>query len=417
LTLEGIDEVRKQIEAIEPRELVEIFDEQYVINAPFPDLNMKGNPKGTLDNVEELLRRLRIIVRYNVISKEEEILIPGEGFTLDNKANSSFGHIVNWCVKTGISTENLSTYLTIIADRNLYNPIATWIDSKPWDGQSRLKDLYETIESTNEPIKEKLLRTWLISAVAAIYEPNGVSAHGILVLQGDQYIGKTKWFKSLVPDHLGAILDGAMLRPDDKDSVFQIISKWLVELGELDATFRKTDIAQLKAFITKSQDTIRRPYAKKESNYARRTVFFASVNEQDFLKDPTGNRRFWTISCKYIDYNHRVDMQQLWAEVKTLYQAGETWYLSHDDVKILNEHNEEFESIDPVEERVKMFFRNADQGDKIYMSPTEVCLRMGILNPTTNDVRKASAAMRKMFDAPKRIAKGMIFFVPNPRLQ
>lgn len=412
----GIDAVQLRLGVVKiPDEIVPYIDSETVKSTPFPDVNMKMAPRGTMVNIEELLRRLRIIVRYNVISKEEEILVPGLTTTLDNRANSSLAFIIDWCTRCALPVENLSSYLTAIADKNLYNPVKTWIDSRPWDGQSRLDDFYETVTSTNEPMKKKLMRAWMISAVAAAHAPNGISSAGVLVFQGPQYIGKTKWFKSLVPSHLDVISDGAILRPDDKDSVYQIVSKWIVELGELDATFKKSDMAQLKGFLTKDRDTIRRPYAKKESNYARRTVFFASVNDEEFLNDPTGNRRFWTISCKDIDYNHKVDMQQVWAEFRTFYDAGESFYLSSEDIGELNAHNENFQTVDPIEERIASLFRTSDQFSKIDMTASEVCRAIDIFNPTIGECRRAGAALRKMFGDPRNTNKGKFFSVYQPR--
>ena len=134
------------------------------------------------------------------------------------------------------------------------------------------------------------------------FNPDGISAHGVLVLQGDQYLGKTKWMKSLAPKELGVIKDGITLNPSDKDSVMQCVRNWIVELGELDATFRKSDIASLKSFITSDRDVLRRPYARLESEFARRTVFLHRLTQSNFTTQ--GNRRFWTIECEYIDYNH-----------------------------------------------------------------------------------------------------------------
>jgi putative DNA primase/helicase len=411
----GIEVVQAQLGMVVVPEVIKpYFDIGAIKDTPFPDVNIKMAPRGTMKNIEALLNRLGIIVRYNVISKEEEIIIPGFSSTLDNKANSSLHYIVDWCVRCGIPVENLSGYLTAIADRKQYNPVQTWIESRPWDGQSRLDDFYETVTSTDEPMKKKLMRAWMISAVAAALRPNGTSSAGVLVFQGPQYIGKTKWFKSLVPEHLDVISDGAILRPDDKDSVFQIVSKWIVELGELDATFKKSDMAQLKGFLTKDRDTIRRPYAKKESNYARRTVFFASVNDKEFLNDPTGNRRFWTISCTDIDYNHRVDMQQVWAEFKTFYDQGESFYLSHEDIAALNAHNENFQTVDPIEERIASLFKISDQTKKIDMTASDVCRAIDIFNPTIPECRRAGAALRKMFGDPRNTNKGKLFSVYTP---
>jgi len=237
------------------------------------------------------------------------------------------------------------------------------------------------------------------------------------VLQGKQYIGKTKWFKNLAPKELDVLADGVILRPDDRDSVAQIISKWIVELGELDATFKKSDISQLKAFITKDSDTFRRPYAIEDSNYARRTVFFASVNEETFLNDPTGNRRFWTIPCESIDHSHCVDMQQLWAEVLQLYRNGEGYFLTHDEVIALNESNVQFEAVHPIEDRIRDYFGWELPPDRVVFekkNATSVCISIGISNPTQADKNAAARALRKLSkQTPDRLKR---YLVPHIKM-
>ena len=358
----------------------------------------------TIENVNEIVKRLNVNVRYNVISKEEEILIPGESYSVDNKANASFAWLQSWCARFNMPTEKLGDFVTYLADRNQYNPVAQWVQSKPWDGISRLEQFCDTIKAHDEEndervlfMKRTLIKRWLISAIAAAFQPDGVSAHGVLVLQGDQYVGKTKWFKSLVPEELGLTQDGMMLRPDDKDSVKQAVSFWLVELGELDATFRKSDIAALKAFLTRKNDVLRRAYARKESHFARRTVFFASVNPQQFLHDPTGNRRYWTISARAIDHSHNIDMQQLWAEVLVLFKAGETYFLKPEEMDALNRSNEEFTVIDPILERLQSRLDWAtDQSYWQWKSVTDILLEVGNERPTQSDCTKAAGYIRQL---------------------
>jgi len=362
--------------------------------SPFPDTNGKGKPLGTIDNVREACRRLGVTVRYNMISKEVEILIPGEGFSIDNQANASLAWLTSACTRFGVPTGPLGDFLTYLADRNQFNPVARWVTSTPWDGQPRLQRLMDSIVADGQDdlkvldLKEAMIRRWMISAIAGAFRPEGVSAHGVLVLQGDQYLGKTKWFKSLVPPELGVIQDGLMLRPDDRDSVKQAVSYWLVELGELDATFRKSDIAQLKAFITRDKDTLRRAYAKLESHYARRTVFFASVNPRQFLHDPTGNRRYWTISCQSINFDHGLDMQQVWAEVyEAHYLKGEGWFLAPEEMQALNDHNKDHEVLDPIRER--MLTRYDWQEPRLawrWLTATDIMMELGFDKPNRADV-------------------------------
>jgi putative DNA primase/helicase len=391
-----------------------------------PDANDKGKPLSTIENVSEICRRLGVTVRYNVISKEEEILIPGASFSIDNRLNASFAWLMSEVQKFRMSPGNLGDYLTYLADQNLYNPVANWITSQPWDGQDRLSELIGTVRAVGEAdspsvanMKATMIRKWMLAAVAAAFRPEGVSAAGVLVFQGEQYLGKTKWFKTLVPPSLRVLQDGVILRPDDRDSVKQCVSNWLVELGELDATFRKSDIAALKAFITKDRDILRRAFAKKESEYARRTVFFASVNPREFLHDPTGNRRYWTIECESIDHSHDIDMQQCWAQVYwQLFQQGESWYMSGEEVTELNGHNKQFEVIDPIAELIESGLNwNADQDEWTWMPATQVLKLLGRDTPTQAEATRAAHIIRERNGKQSKKSNGARSLRVPPRWQ
>lgn len=374
-------------------------DNQPVDLSTLPDVGARGKPLATIQNLQVILERLGVRVRYNVVRKEEEITIPGASFSIDNMANASLAWIMSECARFNYPTDKVGDFLTFLADQNLYNPAIQFVTSRPWDGQSRLQDFFDTItaKGQDQSLKETLIKRWMLSAIAAAFRPEGVSAHGVLVLQGDQYLGKTKWFKSLVPDSTRLAQDGMMLRPDDKDSVKQACSFWLVELGELDATFRKSDIAALKAFLTRDRDVLRRAYARKESEYARRTVFFASVNPREFLHDPTGNRRYWTIECEHIEHSHGIDMQQVWAEVYSLYQAGEGWFLLPEEMDALNHHNSDFEVRDPIEDRIHTQLDWAAPPDEWqWKSATDVLLMIGLDHPSKADVTHGGFILRKL---------------------
>lgn len=432
--VEGLDAVRTQLEAMPVVQPTAAANDNAPAKAndiaavdwysPFPDFNGKGKPIATIENVDEACRRLGVNVRYNVIRKDVELLIPGASFSVDNRANASLAWLASACTRFGIPTGPLGDFLCYMADQNLYNPVASWVTSKPWDGHSRLNDLYNTITAVGEvddyriwDIKAAMMKRWLISAVAAAFNPNGVSAHGVLVLQGDQYLGKTKWFKQLVPSSLGVIQDGLMLRPDDRDSVKQVVSYWLVELGELDATFRKSDIAQLKSFLTRDRDVLRRAYAKMESEYARRTVFFASVNPRQFLHDPTGNRRYWTISCEAINHEHTIDMQQLWAEVyEAHYLKGETWYLSPEEMAQLNDQNKDHEVLDPIRERLQTRF-DWDEHVSLWrwMTATDVMSEAGFDRPSRADVTQCGQLLFELNGGQRRKSNGKLLSRVPPK--
>jgi putative DNA primase/helicase len=387
-----------------------------------PDVNDKGKPLSTIENVADVCQRLGITVRYNVISKEEEILIPGAAFSLDNKQNASLAWLLSECAKFRMPVDRVPDFITYLGDQNLYNPVAEWVMSRPWDGHDRLSELIATVRAKDEASDERVMRMktafitrWMISAIAGAFRPTGVSAHGVLVFQGAQYVGKTKWFKQLVPQHLDLLKDGMLLRPDDRDSVMKCVSNWLVELGEIDATFRKSDVAALKSFLTSDRDVLRRAYARKESTFARRTVFFASVNPKNYLHDETGNRRYWTIECEHLDHSHGIDMQQCWAQVHSLWAAGESWFLQPDEMELLNEHNKDFEVIDPIEDLITNGLRWKDEPyNWNWRTATEVLMSLGRHNSTKADVTKAGTIIRNMNGGKaKRTGQQRLLYVPD----
>ena len=114
--------------------------------------------------------------------------------------------------------------------------------------------------------------------MVAAAAPAGVATQGVLTFSGAQGIGKTTWIMRLMPRKLDVILTGHTLDTKNKDSVYLALSNLICELGELDATMRKSDIAALKAFVTQQEDKLRRPYMAKESEFVRRTSFCATVN-------------------------------------------------------------------------------------------------------------------------------------------
>jgi len=384
---------------------------------PLPDVGGKGKPLATIENLAEIAGRLGVTIRYNVIAKDTEILIPGEQFMKDTRRGASLARLKSQCIKFGMPTEPLGDYLLYLSDQNPFNPVMQWITSKPWDGRSRFDDLLDTVglrEDFDPLLWKLLLRRWLISAVAAACKPTGFWSKGVLVFQGDQSLGKTSWFRMLVPDELRELIKvDAMIDPSNKDSVISAVSHWLVEIGELDGTLRRADIARLKGFISQDVDLFRRPYARTEEQFQRRTVFFASVNPEQFLGDDTGNVRFWTIPAVRLDLAHGIDMQQLWAEVYTWFEAGERWWLQPNEEAQLEARNADHAQAHPVEEII--FAKYGAAPDHVRREPrtaTQVLLNIGFDKPTRDQQTSAANALRKLFGKPKKTKAGRFYMVP-----
>lgn len=384
------------------------------VRASFPHLNDDGHPLCTLENFGVLVDRLGVTIRYNVISKSVEILIPDSSFTRDNKDNAAIAYLLSECEKVRMQTKFVPQFLLMVGDSNLYNPVQTWVESREWDGVSRLSAFYDTVDTggqMDEGLKHLLMRKWLIQAIGAAFEPDGIAAQGILTFTGKQNIGKTTWFKRLAPEEMGLVYTGHTLDVRSKDSQLIALKYWIVELGEIDATFRKSDVSALKSWTTQAVDNIRRPYAMTESTYGRRTVFGASVNDEMFLADPTGNRRFWTIPTDSLFLEHKIDMQQLWAEVLELWKSGERWYLTMAETGQLNEHNDDYTVADPIDERIGAAWAWGDSVvDWDWATATDVLMKIGIKDPSKHQTITASRVLKRLNGGQRKKSNGRVLF-------
>ncbi|KRA82547.1 hypothetical protein ASD76_00060 [Altererythrobacter sp. Root672] len=362
---------------------------------PFPGL--KRLPV-TLANVRYLLDANGIELGYNVIKKQ---LSSRRGSTdLEECDLQSLANL------NGLGSNQFLDFVGTLARRNPSNPVADWIDSQPWDGTDRLEALYATVEVQEDyPIYARnfLLRRWLLSCVAAALEPSGFKARGVLVFQGEQGVGKTSWIARLVPAPMTAewVKLDHHLDAHNKDSIFGAVTHWVVEVGELDSSFRK-DVARIKGFLTNSIDKLRLPYARSPIEMDRRTVFAGTVNEWNFLIDPTGNSRWWTIPVTKLDFGHDIDTQQVFAQLAVDYRNGEQWWLNRPEEDLLASLNIAHQSVSVIEERI---LERIDQADKKprSMTASKVLEELGFRNPSNAQAKEAGAVLRSIYGPPKRI--------------
>ncbi len=379
--------------------------------ATFPDQPNPGSNvvPVTMANIRYMLARYGIVVRYNVIKKRTELLIRGLQCIPDNAVNTAWAYVVNLAAVNGIWSGQIERYIDAIANQNPFNPVTEWIDSKSWDRVDRLADFIEAI--TAEPefpvrLKNTLIIKWLRSAIAAVYKPTGFSARGVLTFQGPQGIGKTTFIRSLIPDDalresvvkLDHHLDGA-----NKDTIITAATHWIVEIGELDSSFRK-DIARLKGIITADTDKVRLPYHRRDSEFPRRTVFCATVNARHFLVDDTGNSRWWTIPVIKMNPDHGIDMQQLWAQVRSKFESAEfQWWLTPEEEAALEAKNRDHRAVNTIRERLDAAIDfGAKDSDKRFYTATQALQKVGIASPSNRQAQQAGGALREHFGEPRK---------------
>jgi hypothetical protein len=256
------------------------------------------------------------------------------------------------------SKETVFDSVNFIADRNRYHPVRDYLNGLCWDRIERLPSLAQHyFGADHTPFVELISAKFMISAVARIVRP-GCKADTMIILEGAQGAGKSSALRALVSDEW---FTDQMPDFSSKDASIQLRGKWLIEVAELDR-MNRTEVTAVKSYASRQIDTYRPPYGKATVDVPRQCIFAGSTNETEYLRDQTGNRRFWPITCGTIDVEAiRRDRDQLWAEATTRYHRGETWWLEGDQERLAQEEQDGRRERDPWEAMIAS--RLASYGD------------------------------------------------------
>lgn len=234
-----------------------------------------------------------------------------------------------------INKETVGDGMTLIAYERGFDPLQDKLRSVVWDGVPRVENWLRTYcgakitDTQPEAYVKAVGRCWLVSAAARALKP-GCKADSALVLVGPQGIGKSTAGRILAYDWFSDALPPI----HSKDAADHLRGLWIVEFGEM-ATASRADVEDLKSFITRTVERFRPPYGRMEIEYPRRCVFFGTSNRDQFLKDDTGNRRFWPVEVTSIGTERlKADRDQLWAEAVYAFDNGERWHLTDDEIRL-----------------------------------------------------------------------------------
>lgn len=316
-----------------------------------------------------LVSRFGHRLRFNTLKKQVE---------LDNKVLPIGSAKVYLNIEYGFQATCKTDFPDIVlqaAKYNSYSPIAEYLESvHKQHGYSAeiLDNLAFRYFGQDEPIYNRMLIKTLIGAVARAYEP-GCKMDTALILQGKQGARKSTFFKTLAggdeyfDDSLGSV--------GEKDEKLKLHCVWFVEWAELETVFRKKDVAATKAFLTCTTDHLRPPYGRDIEKMHRASVIVGSTNEDEFLSDSTGNRRFWVIPVKKrIDIDLlKQERDQIWASIVDLYKRGEQWWLTDLEEESAAKIADQFQSSDPWAEKVLEFVEHKD-----FVTIPEIMEKLGI---------------------------------------
>ena len=316
----------------------------------------------SLEALRAGLKAMGVQVRRNLITGKAEITGMPPQYSEENAVNTLPVLLVDKLRAVGVkgvSKTTVTDYMAAVVDENRFNPVLDMLQGTVWSGTERFTGLAKILGIASDGFQALLLRKWLIQCVAMAHNtPRHIeAAEGVLTLQGEQGAGKTSVFRRLAirPEWLA---EGVTLDMRNKDDILRATSAWITELGELDSTLKREQ-SSLKAFITQRTDRIRAPYAREESHSPRRTSFGASVNPGRFLKDDTGDRRFFVIPIFNADIPALINTPdewfvQLWAEVYRWWQENPQKFRLSDDEKLqLDKENQQYRELLPMEEEIR----------------------------------------------------------------
>lgn len=230
----------------------------------------------------------------------------------------------------GIKGKDILTQaLTIVSGRHKFNRVKEYLTSLRWDGIKRIETLLPEYLGAEDNIYTRAVMKKTLCAAVARAMSEYVKFDYMPILTGPQGIGKSTFLRILGKDWFS----DSLTTFEGKDAAELIQGVWIVEVGELTALNRQETNA-VKQFLSKIDDIYRAPYGRRTSRYPRRCVFFGTSNETEFLKDQTGNRRFWPIDVGLEDVKKSVwedlpeEVDQIWAEAYMYYALGEPLYLS-----------------------------------------------------------------------------------------
>lgn len=218
--------------------------------------------------------------------------------------------------------------LAVVSAERVYHPIKEYLSGLEWDGQERIDTLLvDYFGAEDTPYVRAAMRKTLVAAVARIFEP-GKKFDVILVLNGPQGQGKSTFFALLGRNWFSDSLSIADMR--DKTAAEKLQGYWILEISEMNG-IKKTDVETVKSFISRQDDKFRQAYGVNVESHPRSCIIVGSTNsEGGFLRDVTGNRRFWPVHVPGTGKRHPwelEDVDQIWAEALALYERGEELFL------------------------------------------------------------------------------------------
>lgn len=341
------------------------------------DANTKGEYDNSANNLNIIIQHdqfLKDVFKLNIFDNKRYVTrsLPWRKVdTVEPLRDVDYSGVRNYieCVYGIVSSQKVDDALALEFEKKKFHPIREYICAQKWDGISRVNTLLiDYFGAEDNAYTRAAIRKTLVAAVARVFEP-GIKFDTALILVGEQGTYKSTFVKKLGMEWFS----DTFTTVQGKESFEQIQGAWLIEMAELSG-LKKAEVESIKHYISKREDMFRPAYGRTVETYKRQCIFFGTTNNKDFLRDPTGNRRFMPIDVRpeYATKSVNDDLtqdeiNQIWAEAYQLYLAKEPLYLVGDEDIIAkieqHKHSEADERKGIIEEYLNTKF--PDDWDKM----------------------------------------------------
>ncbi|OZY48613.1 VapE domain-containing protein [Pseudomonas lundensis] len=356
---EGLDAVRRQVLAVVRPPAAGGWKDQLARTE-------NGSLIAHMQNVELILgndERWAGVIAFSAFSsKIVKLRTPPYGGGTGDWGDIDDIRVMKWLAQQynlRVKASSVIEAVSVVAHDHAFHPVRNYLNKLEWDRVPRLDTWLNTVMGVAQSgYSAKVGKRWMISAVARVMRP-GCKADSVMILEGGQGEGKSTamsilggdWFMD-TPFALG-----------DKDGFQAIRGKWIIELGELDS-FNKAESTKAKQFFSASTDTYRESYGRRTNDVPRQCVFVGTTNQDEYLKDATGNRRYWPVACTKVDLEQLREIRdQLWAEAMFCYEAGEIWWVNRDETPMFSEAQDERFVVDEWEGPILNWLEESQIGE------------------------------------------------------
>jgi hypothetical protein len=359
----------------------------------------EDKPKPTQIDRLELFLSTRYVFRHNIVSGKLEFQYFGKkkwNVMNDFIENSMLRECLKGRIKTNLSSLRNLLYSDFC---QLFNPFEDYFYNLPtYDEKTDyITELANTITTTKQDLWQQCFKKWIVAMVGCVLDDKIIN-HTVIVFSGKQGLGKTTWVEKLVPKQLKEYLFSGTINPNNKDTLVQLAECMLINLDELE-NLNRSEIGSLKEIITKTQIRMRKAYGHNNETMPRRASFAGSVNTAQFLNDSTGSRRFLCFELEGIQYQHEVNIDDVFSQALYLFKSGFRHWFDQEEIKNITENNEQYQLRSPEEELLLTWFEPCEKEKaNAFLNASQIATKLAEkakININDGTINKLGKALKK----------------------